>query len=264
MKVALVQFNAGPDKSDNVVRAVDFVRRAIDRGARFVLLPEIYPFRGDTRDKKRVAAVSESVPGPSIEPLMKMARAAKVCILAGSVFEKAPAGKAYNTSVLIDAKGKITAKYRKIHLFDARLGDKIIRESDRLAAGRLTAKARAGKFTVGLSVCYDLRFPDLYAAYGNAGVDAVAVPSCFTQKTGQAHWEVLLRARAIENLCYVLAPNQVGKDARGVAAYGNSMVVDPWGKVIARGSGNKEEIVYAELKAEEIRKARAILPGIIK
>ena len=264
MKVALIQFNAGLDKDDNIARAVDFVRRAIEGGACFVLLPEIFNFRGDTRDKKLAASVSEKVPGPSTEPFIKIARAAGVCILAGSVFEKAPAGKAHNTSVFIDGRGKVTAKYRKIHLFDARLGDKMVRESDCFAAGRLPAKAAAGEFSVGLSVCYDLRFPDLYRGYGKAGVDVIAAPSCFTQKTGQAHWEVLLRARAIENLCYVLAPNQVGSDARGVAAYGNSMAVGPWGEVIARGSNNKEEIVYAEISAQAIKKARAILPGIIK
>ncbi len=275
MKIALIQFNAGPDKGDNIARALDLVRRAVENGAQFVLLPEIYNFRGDVRDQALVASVSEKVPGVSVEPFMKLARAQGVSILAGSVFEKAPggpavdpaiggAGKAYNTSVLIDARGRVAAKYRKIHLFDARLGDQMVHESDCFRPGRAGVKTRAGAFTVGLSVCYDLRFPGLYRGYGASGVDIITVPSCFTQKTGQAHWEILLRARAIENLCYVLAPNQVGMDARGIAAYGNSMVVGPWGGVIARGSDDKEEIVYAEIKTEEIKKARAILPGIIK
>ncbi len=264
MKVALIQFNAGPDKNDNIARAFDLVRRAVENKAQFVLLPEIYNFRGDVRDKALVASVSEKVPGASVEPFMKLARAQGVFILAGSVFEKAPGGKAYNTSVLIDGRGRVAAKYRKIHLFDARLGDQMVRESGCFRPGRAGVKTRAGEFTVGLSVCYDLRFGDLYRGYGRLGVDVLTVPSCFTKNTGQAHWEVLLRARAIENLCYVLAPNQVGMDARGIAAYGNSMVVGPWGDVIARGSDDKEEIVYAEIKTEEIKKARAILPGIIK
>ncbi|MDO8675298.1 MAG: carbon-nitrogen hydrolase family protein [Candidatus Omnitrophota bacterium] len=264
MKIALIQFNAGLDKNDNIARAFVFVRRAVENGAQFVLLPEIYNFRGDVRDQPLVACVSEKVPGASVEPFMKLARAKGVFILAGSVFEKAPGGKAYNTSVLIDDRGRVAAKYRKIHLFDARLGGQAIRESDCFCPGRIGIKARVGKFTVGLSVCYDLRFPDLYLGYGASGVDIITVPSCFTKKTGQAHWEILLRARAIENLCYVLASNQVGMDARGIAAYGNSMVVGPWGNVIARGSDNKEEIVYAQIKMEEIKKARAVLPGIIK
>lgn len=262
MRIALIQFNAGADKADNIARAFVFVRRAVENGAQFVLLPEIYNFRGDVRNKALVASVSEKIPGVSVGPFMKLARAQGVFILVGSVFEKAPPKAGYNTSVLIDARGRVAAKYRKIHLFDARLGDQTVRESDCFRPGRAGVKTRAGKFTVGLSVCYDLRFPDLYRSYGASGVDVITVPSCFTKETGQAHWEVLLRARAVENLCYVLAPNQVGTDARGIAAYGNSMVVGPWGEVIARGSDDKEEIVYAEIKTEEIKKARAILPGI--
>ncbi len=117
---------------------------------------------------------------------------------------------AYNTSVFIDPHGKITAKYRKIHLFDARIGDKIVKEEDCLRAGRRPVTVKVGEFKVGLSICYDLRFPDLYQNYARRGVEILTVPSCFTRKTGEAHWETLLRARAIENLSYVLAPNQVG------------------------------------------------------
>ncbi len=264
MKVALIQFNAGADKNDNVARALGFVQRAAQGGAQFIALPEIFNFRGDTRNPETVSSIAESVPGPSTAPFLKIAKARKVCILAGSVFEKAPNHKAFNASVLIDAKGKVSAKYHKIHLFDARLGDKIIRESDCFKPGRAGITAHVGDFRVGLSVCYDLRFPAFYSAYRKAAVDIITAPSCFTQKTGQAHWEVLLRARAIENLCYVLAPNQVGVDARGVAAYGNSMIISPWGDVLARASSDKEEIIQAEISKEEIKKARAILPGIIK
>src|SRR3989338_4900774 len=182
MKIALIQFNAGVDKADNIARAFVFVRRAVENGAQFVLLPEIYSFRGDVRDKGLVACVSEKVPGASVEPFMKLARAKGVFILAGSVFEKA-SGKAYNTSVLIDDCGRVAAKYRKIHLFDARLGGRMIRESDCFRPGLSGVKARAGRFTVGLSVCYDLRFPGFYRGYGVSGVDILTVPSCFTKKT---------------------------------------------------------------------------------
>ncbi len=265
MKVALIQFNAGADKADNIRRAIDFVRRAIDRGARFILLPEIYNFRGDTRNKAEIAKIAERIPGPSVLPFAALARRHKVHILIGSVFEKsAGTSKAYNTSILINAEGKPAAKYRKIHLFDARIGDKIICESDCFLAGKSPALTAAAGFKTGLSVCYDLRFPEGYRHYCRQGAHILTVPSCFTKKTGQAHWEILLRARAVENLAYVLAPNQVGADYRGVEAYGNSMIVSPWGEVIARGSSNKEEVIYGEITMAEIEKARAILPGIAR
>ena len=161
------------------------------------------------------------------------------------------------------ASGQITAKYRKIHLFDARLGDQIIKEKDNFIPGRRLMSARAGEFRVGLSICYDLRFPDLYQNYARKGVEILTVPSCFTKKTGEAHWETLLRARAIENLSYVLAPNQIGCDIRGMQAYGHSMIISPWGKVLARGSARGQEIIFGEVDMEEVRKARRILPGII-
>ena len=117
---------------------------------------------------------------------------------------------------------------------------------------------------MGLSICYDLRFPELYQDYARGGVEILTAPSCFTKKTGEAHWETLLRARAIENLSYVLAPNQIGSDARGMQAYGHSMIISPWGEVIARGSATDQEIIFGEINMEEIRRARQTLPGIIK
>ncbi len=263
MKVALIQFNATADKADNCHRALRFVEEALARKAKFVALPETFLWRGNAGDKAAFAAAMEPVPGRSLLPFMAFALAHKAHILAGSVLEKARGSKkAYNTSILIGPDGTIVAKYRKIHLFDARIGDKIIREPEFFLPGRRNVLARAGEFTAGLSVCYDLRFSQLYRKY--AGADIITVPSCFTRKTGEAHWEMLLRARAIENLCYVLAPGQVGPDARGVEAYGNSMIVSPWGEVLARGSDNKEEIIYGDINKQEIMKARAILPGIVK
>ena len=265
MRVALIQFNAGPDKAINLRRAEGMVHQALARKADFVLLPEIFAWRGNARDKALLAAAAERIPGPAIEPFAALARRYKAQILLGSLFERIPRSrKAYNTSVLISADGKISAKYRKINLFDARIGDKIIKEDDCLAPGRFGSMAKVRGFSVGLSVCYDLRFPEMYRRYGRCRADILTVPSCFTKKTGQAHWEVLLRARAVENLSYVLAPNQVGKDSRGVEAYGNSMIISPWGQVIARGSGSKEEIIYGSVGKDEILKARAILPGIVR
>jgi len=261
--VALIQFCAGEDKTANLAKAVRLSREAIQRGAEFILLPEVFNFRGDTRNGALLAQAVESIPGPSTNTFTALAKENSVSFLLGSILEKSATPKAYNTSVFIDARGKITAKYRKIHLFDARIGDKMIKEADCFRPGRRLATAQVQGMRVGLSICYDLRFPGLYQDYSRRGVEALAVPSCFTKRTGEAHWEALLRARAIENLSYVLAPNQVGMDARGMQAYGHSMVVSPWGEIIARGSGAAEEVVLGDIDIEEVYKARQILPGIV-
>ncbi len=265
MNVALVQFNAGPDKNENIRRALSFVDAAARRKARFILLPEMFCCRGDISRPENFRAVAENIPGDSLKPFMQLARKRKVFILAGSIIEKiGKVHKAYNTSVLINASGSVEVAYRKIHLFDARLKTASLQESKIFLAGKVPAIGKIGALKVGMSVCYDLRFPDLYQTYRRAGAHVLTVPSCFTRFTGQAHWEVLLRARAIENQCYVLAPNQVGKDARGVAAYGHSMVVSPWGEILAQGSGQKEEIIFTEISLEEIKKSQKILPGFRK
>lgn len=264
MRIALVQFNAGADKNDNLRRAAALVERALKQRSQGVLLPEVFNWRGDTSDAAAMAAAAERVPGASLQPFISLARRFRAHILAGSILEQATDKRFYNTSVLINSAGDLEAKYRKINLFDAALGAKIICESDYLKAGRQPVVGRFGPFTAGLSICYDVRFPDMYQRYAAQGAQALMVPACFTRKTGTAHWEVLLRARAVENLSYVLAPNQVGTSARGVEAYGNSMVVSPWGKVLARASADKEEIVYADIDVQEVAKARKILPGIVR
>ena len=238
-------------------------REAIRRGAKFILLPEVFNFRGDTRNKELLARAVESIPGASTDRFTALAKKHKVSLLLGSILEKTTGAKAYNTSVFIDPRGRIASKYRKIHLFDARIGDKIVREAECFLAGRRPATANIGEFKAGLSICYDLRFPGLYQDYGRKGVEILTAPSCFTKKTGEAHWEALLRARAIENLSYVLAPNQIGKDARGMQAYGHSMIVSPWGEVVARASGSSQEIIFGEIKMDEVRRARNILTGIV-
>ena len=263
LKVALLQLCAGANKAANVAVAVSMSQEAIVGGARCVLLPEVFNFRGDTRPKGILAEASESIPGPTINAFLPLAKKHRVSFLLGSILEKTTSQHVYNTSVFIDSSGTIAAKYRKINLFDACIGDKIIRESDTFKAGRRPTTAVVGEFRMGLSICYDLRFPALYQQYARRGVEILAIPSCFTKKTGQDHWETLLRARAIETLSYVLAPNQIGIDARGMQAYGHSMIVAPWGEVIARGSHDAQEIIFGEVNIEEVRKARRVLPGII-
>lgn len=263
MKVALLQYNATSDKQANLALAEEMSAEAVAKGAAFILLPEVFNFRGNASDKDFYSSAAEKIPGPSTEKFQGLAKKHNVSILLGSLIEKSAKPFAYNTSVLIGPSGKIEVKYRKIHLFDARIGDKIIRESDFFRSGREPGVAKTGDFLMGLSVCYDLRFPLLYQKYAMRGVDILTVPSCFTKKTGEAHWEPLLRARAIENLAYVLAPNQIGADAKGIQTYGNSMIISPWGEILARGSESKQEIIFGDIHREEIRKARDILPGII-
>ena len=264
LKVALLQLCAGENKATNVEQAVGMAQEALRQKARFVLLPEVFSFRGEGKNKEQIRGAAEKIPGASTAVFMPLARQYKAAFLLGSILESSQGNNVYNTSVFIDPSGQITACYRKIHLFHARLGDKIIREAAGLLPGRRLMTAKAGQFRIGLSICYDLRFPGLYQNYGRRGVEILTVPSCFTQKTGEAHWEALLRARAIENLCYVLAPAQVGKSVQGMQAYGHSMIVSPWGKVLACGSAGGQEIVFGEINLEEVRKARSALPGIVK
>ena len=243
MKVAVIQLNAAKDKERNIEKAIDCVKKAILKKADFILLPEVFNFRG-----VNVKKASEKIPGETLLPLLKLAYKYNVFILAGSIYERIKGSeKLYNTSVLIDNQGKVKVKYRKIHLFNAVIKNKKIFESKKFLSGKRGVLAQVNEFNVGLSVCYDLRFSEMYRKYALKGADILCVPSAFTHETGKFHWEVLLRARAIENTCYVLAPNQVGKDAQGVRSYGNSMIIDPWGKVLVRASGRDEGIIYANI-----------------
>ena len=264
MKVAVIQFQAGKNKAANVHKALGLVRRAIRNKAKFILLPEVFVYRGKIKNIEQLSLNSESVHGSTIQQLFALGRQHRVFILAGSIYEPAKgARKFYNTSILINDQGKASSIYRKINLFEARLGRKKITESKNLLAGRKLSTARVGSFKVGLTICYDLRFPELYRRYVQEGVQVLCVPSAFTRETGRAHWKTLVRSRAIENLCYVLAPNQVGKDDRGMETYGHSLIVGPWGEVLAEGSLKKEEILYADINMDRIRKARKKLPGVL-
>ncbi|HLF18895.1 MAG TPA: carbon-nitrogen hydrolase family protein [Candidatus Omnitrophota bacterium] len=261
LKVAIIQLNAGADKSANINKARRLVGRAIRSRARLIVLPEVFNSRAGIKTAKDVSRVAEKIPGPSTSPLMDLAGKHKVYILAGSVLEKAKPKKAYNTSILISPTGQIVAKYRKQNLFKAVIGKKALNESRWLLAGKKRAVASIRGFRAGLTICYDLRFPSLYRDYARRGVNVMCAPACFTRKTGEAHWQTLVRARAIENLSYVLAANQCGKDARGVMSYGHSMIVGPWGNVLAQAGAGKEAIIYATLTKKALRDCRKILPS---
>jgi len=251
---------SGPDKQTNIARAAELAARAAGTGASVVALPETFDYRGDQLDLKGIA---EPLPGSALQPLMAVARDRKVWILAGSIHESDPAGgMPFNTSVLIDPQGMMAAKYRKIHLFDIAIGDRSVTESAKYQPGDRVVCADAAGVRVGLTICYDLRFPELYRALADAGADVVFIPSSFTAPTGEAHWEVLVRARAIENQCFVVAPGQAGIGAGGIATYGNSMVVDPWGRVLARAREDKECIITATLDLAEMDGVRRRLPAL--
>jgi predicted amidohydrolase len=260
MKIALLQLKATDNKEKNIQQAVRLVEKAVKKKVQFILLPEIFNYRGKIKSIKDLGKVVEKIPGKSIKPFLEIAQKQKVYILAGSIYEKTDKQKAYNTSVLISPKGEIIGKYRKQNLFSAKLGEQDIDESRRFLRGKKQSLVKVQNFLVGLSICYDLRFPLFYQRYAQKGAHILCIPSAFTRETGKAHWEVLCRARAIENQCYVLAVNQFGKDNRNIYDYGNSLIIDPWGKVIARASADKEEILLATLDMEKIKKIKKCLP----
>src|SRR5208282_1742877 len=228
---AAIQMTTTADKAANLEKAEGLIRLAAARGARLVALPEVFNWRGKRAEE---AAAAETLEGPSLTLMSGLARELEINLLAGSVTEHVPGqGRRYNTSVLFGPDGARLAVYRKIHLFDVDLPGRVtIKESDAKIPGEevVTATTRLG--TVGLSICYDLRFPELYRRLAFAGARILTIPSAFTFPTGEAHWEVLIRARAVENQCYVVAPAQFGPNVHGFSDYGNSMIVDPWGRVL--------------------------------
>ena len=230
---AAVQMLATSDKEANLREAEGWIRRAHAEGAELVVLPEVFNWRGRGKD---TATNAEPVPGPSTERMIALAAELGLYVLAGSILEVSDsAGRAFNTSVLIRPGTGIIAKYRKIHLFDVDIeGEAPIRESEFRRPGDAVVVADTPLCPMGLSVCYDLRFPELYRQLSAAGAKVIFVPSVFTVPTGRAHWETLLRARAIENQVYIIAPDQTGEHPASMSAYGHSMIVDPWGTVIAR------------------------------
>jgi predicted amidohydrolase len=236
LRVACVQMNTRDDVAANVRTALELVEAAADQGARLVALPETWAFKGR---REGIVATAEAPDGPSNRALAAVAARRGIWLLAGSIYEPAPGGLVANVSALFDPAGELRAAYRKIHLFDVTSAAARYRESEEVAPGGevVTADVDAGDGTrvrMGLTICYDLRFPGLYSALALRGARILCVPSAFTAHTGAAHWEVLLRARAVENGCFVVAPNQVGEHLPGRDCFGHSMIVDPWGTVLAR------------------------------
>jgi predicted amidohydrolase len=258
---AAIQMNAGPDKAANLERAERLVRVGAGRGANLVALPEVFNWRGKRNEQ---AAAAETLDGQSLTLMSRLARELQIHIVAGSITEQAAAGEArcYNTSAMLGPDGGRIAVYRKIHLFDVDLPGRVtVRESDAKLAGADVVTAATPLGTIGLTICYDLRFPELYRRLTFAGAQIIAIPSAFTFPTGEAHWEPLLRARAIENQAYVIAPAQFGPNIYGYSDYGNSMIVDPWGRVLARAA-DQEGVVVAPIDLEYQDRVRLELPAL--
>ena len=262
MRVAAVQLNSNGDKARNLAVAERLVRAAAADGAELVALPEKWNLLASGEE---MTAGAEALDGPSLAAARSWARELGIHLLAGSIAERGeeePSGeKVFNTSVLIGSDGVDLAAYRKIHIFDVEAGGVAYRESEYEQAGEEIVSAAVDGLELGLTVCYDLRFPELYRILAVRGARLIAVPSAFTAATGRDHWEVLLRARAIENQVFVIAPNQVGEAAPHYSSYGHSAIVDPWGKVLAMAP-DEECFIAAELDFAAQERTREQLPSL--
>jgi len=257
LRAAAVQLNSTNDKARNLEAAERLVRAAAADGAELVALPEKWNLLAGGEE---LLAGAESLDGPSLGAARGWARELGIHLLAGSVSERG-GEKAFNTSVLIGADGEDLAVYRKIHMFDVEAGGVAYRESEHEEPGTEIVTAPLGDLIVGLSVCYDLRFPELYRILAVRGARLLTVPSAFTLATGRDHWEVLLRARAIENQAFVIAPNQVGEAPPHFSSYGRSAIVDPWGVTLATAP-DEECFAAADLDLDEQERIRQSLPSL--
>ena len=257
MRVAAVQLNSTGDKDRNLATAERLVREAAADGAEFVALPEKWNLLAGGEE---LLAGAEPLDGPSLTAARGWARTLGIHLLAGSISERG-AEKASNTSVLIGPEGDDLAVYRKIHMFDVDAGGVSYRESEHERAGSEIVTGPLGDLVLGMSVCYDLRFPELFRILALRGARILAVPSAFTTATGRDHWEVLLRARAIENQVFVLAPNQVGEAPPHFDSFGHSAIVDPWGVVLACAPIG-EGFIAADLDLDAQDAVRSSLPSL--
>jgi predicted amidohydrolase len=263
VQVALIQFHsASANPAENQAKAEGFVREAARNGAQFILLPELYR---TMLPRDQMPQYAETIPdGPTSRRWAGLAKELGVWLLGGSMIEpvEGQPGKLYNTAVLFSDSGDLAARYRKIHLFDVCVPGVVdFQESALISSGKETATVASPFGKLGLSVCYDLRFPELFRHLAKQGMDILCLPAAFNYGTGQKHWLHLLKARAIENQCFVLAPNQVGEAPNKFKSWGHSLILDPWGDIVAEG-GDGEEIVYGKLDLSLLGKYREALPSL--
>lgn len=259
-RVAAIQMNSTPDVEANIRQARDLLTEALKRDPNLVAFPENMFLCAE--DGEQTRSRSETLDGLMVETLREWSAEHDVWILAGSLPLKAKGGKITNTSLLFDPEGEIAARYDKIHLFDVVVpGDRSYKESKSVTPGKSPTLAKTPWGDFGLSICYDIRFPELYRRHSKAGCEAIFIPAAFTFKTGQAHWDIFTRARAVENQCYVIAPAQTGSPYPGRQCWGHTRIVDPWGRVIAErpdGIG----VVWADLDYQAMNEIRANLPAL--
>jgi predicted amidohydrolase len=262
LRAAAVQLRSGIEPAANRAAAMPLLREAAAEGARFIATPECTVLL-DRNKERMLAKVSSENTDPEVAAWARVAQELGVWLLLGSGSVAAGNGKVFNRSFLYDPAGKIAARYDKIHLFDVQLGGgETYRESATFEAGDKAVLVHGPMGAkLGLTICYDVRFPSLYNAYAKAGAEIICVPAAFTVPTGQAHWETLLRARAIETACFVIAPAQGGVHEDGRATYGHSVIVDPWGKVIAKLDHDEPGFVVADLDLDHVVEARAKIPA---
>ena len=263
MRAAAVQLNSTAEKPRNLEVAESLVRGAAADGAELVVLPEKWNVLGDSA---ALIAGSEPLDGPTLAAARSWARELGIHLVAGSIAERvADQEKSFNTSALIGPDGELEATYRKIHMFDVDVGGVAYRESENEEAGGeiVTAELQGDleRVRLGMTVCYDLRFPELYRILAVRGANVITIPSAFTLDTGKDHWEVLLRARAIENQAFIVAPNQIGEAPPHYRSYGRSAIVDPWGVVLAKAP-DEECFVAADLDLELQGRIRTSLPSL--
>jgi len=261
MFIAAIQMNSREDKEKNVQKAEKLIDEAANKGVKVVALPEMFNFLGPD---KEFLSQAENIPGPTIERMSNKATKHKLYILCGSILEKSKElDKVFNTSVLIDPQGEIISRYRKIHLFNLEIkGGPLYRESTFVQPGREIVTIDTKRTNFGLSICYDLRFPELYRKLTFNGARVIFIPAAFTLHTGKDHWEPLIRARAIENQAYIVAPAQVGSHLPGKQCYGKSMIVDPWGIIMSKAS-DREMVIYAEIDFPYQDEIRGKLPSLL-
>jgi predicted amidohydrolase len=260
LNVAIIQMNSQGDRRANIAAALDLIDRAAATSARLVALPEVWPYLGPD-DVIREQA--ETIPGPITDHLAQRARRHGIYIHGGSIYEKRPGDPGmYNTTFVIDPTGEIIARYSKIHMFDVVLdGVAEYRESATVTPGDEVVVTEIDGILVGLAICYDLRFPELFRILALEGAQAIMLPAAFTLMTGKDHWEPLIRARAIENELYMIAPAQWGTHPPGNWCYGRSMVVDPWGTVVTTASDGVG-IAYATVDPSRVETVRRQIPSL--
>jgi predicted amidohydrolase len=261
-RAGLVQMCSGRDVDRNLADAAALVREAAAQGAQYIQTPEITTLMEMER-ARLFAAVRPDEGNPAVAYLSALARELRVWLHIGSMAVLLGNGKIANRSFLFTPEGEIEARFDKIHMFDVTLpGGESYRESKNYQAGDVAVLAGLPWGTLGLTVCYDLRFPHLYRALAQAGADFLAIPSAFTRKTGEAHWHTLIRARAIETGCFVFAAAQAGRHESGRDTYGHSLVVSPWGDILAEADGVHPSVIVADVKSSEVEEARGRIPSL--